>query len=156
MSTAMNRRMALGTLSVVLMCVVPTTKDNAAEQARTRVSVTRLYTGPDNQSHFEEIEVAFSSSTAVGIAQLMKTAGAELRRTPAGNVQDWHTASRRQYIITLSGHTQIEVAGGKKLTYGPGHISLVEDTTGKGHLTRVVGAEDVVSVVLPLAEPAAK
>src|SRR5256886_9663951 len=47
---------------------------------------------------------------------------------------DWHTAPRRQYVITLSGQGELEVAGGKKIPVGPGHIELVEDTTGKGHI----------------------
>jgi hypothetical protein len=37
---------------------------------------------------------------------------------------------RQAHVITLSGHGELEVAGGKKIPVGPGHIELVEDTTG--------------------------
>jgi hypothetical protein len=57
-----------------------------------------------------------------------------------------------QYVITLSGRGEIEVAGGKKISVGPGNIDLVEDTTGKGHITRVMGTEDRVALQLPLAD----
>jgi len=38
--------------------------------------------------------------------------------------------------------------------FGPGDARLVEDTTGKGHTTRVVSSEPVLTAVIPLAEPA--
>jgi len=83
---------------------------------------------------------------------MMMTTGAELHRAPAGRVSDWHTAPRRQYVITLSGYGELEVAGGKKIAVGPGHIELVEDTTGKGHITRVTGTEERVTLQLPLTD----
>ena len=43
------------------------------------------------------------------------------------------------------------MAGGKKIAMGPGHINLIEDTTGKGHTTKVVGTEDRVTIAIPLA-----
>jgi hypothetical protein len=55
-------------------------------------------------------------------------------------------------VITLSGHGELEVGGGKKIVVGPGSIDLVEDTTGKGHITRVTGTEDRVTLQLPLAD----
>ena len=71
---------------------------------------------------------------------------------PAGRVSDWHTAPRRQYVITLSGQGELEVSGGKKIPVGPGHIELVEDTTGKGHITRNFGPEDRIALTIPLAD----
>ena len=59
-------------------------------------------------------------------------------------------------MITLSGHGEVEGAGGKKISLGPGHIYFVEDTTGKGHITRVIGSEDRVMLQLPLADQSGK
>jgi hypothetical protein len=44
------------------------------------------------------------------------------------------------------------VSGGKKIPVEPGHIELVEDTTGKGHITRVIGTEDRVTLQLPVSD----
>ena len=55
-------------------------------------------------------------------------------------------------MITLSGHGELEVSGGKKISVGPGNIEVVEDITGKGHITRVVGTEDRVTIQVPLAD----
>ncbi len=116
---------------------------------RGRASMTRLYTGDDEQSHAEDVPIAFDSK---GIFKLTDAAGAELHHAKSRTVTDWHPGPRRQYVITLSGHGEIEVADGRRVAVGPGHIELIEDTTGKGHITRVVGNEDRVTLWLPAPE----
>jgi hypothetical protein len=116
------------------------------------VMINRLYTGPDGQSYVEEIEAKFTLGDGLAAYKLLANSGAELRRAPPGRVADWHTAPRRQYVITLSGHGELEVAGGKKIQVGPGSINLVEDVTGKGHITRTVGNEDRVTIQIPVTD----
>jgi quercetin dioxygenase-like cupin family protein len=124
-------------------------------QKHKAVMITRLYTGADGQTHAEEVEAKFTASSPTNEAfKMMGITGAELHRAAAGTVQDWHTAPRRQYVITLSGRGEVEVAGGKKIALGPGHIDLVEDTTGKGHITRTI--EDRVTLTLPLSDQAGR
>ena len=36
--------------------------------------------------------------------------------------------------------------------FGPGHVTLAEDLTGRGHTTRVVGNQARLSVTIPLAD----
>lgn len=131
-------------------------RDVASAQARKAVYVTRMYTGPDGQTHTEDVEAKFVMTSGRNVAPLMKITGAELHRTAAGTVQDWHPAPQRQYVITLSGRGEIEVSGGKKIALEPGHIELAEDLTGKGHITRAIGAEDRITLWLPLADQPAK
>ena len=121
-------------------------------QTHKPVMITHLFTGPDNQTHAEEIELKFTPGKPAEVAKMMQVTGAELHRTAGGSVDDWHRAPRRQYVITLSGHGEVEVTGGKKISMGPGHIDFVEDTTGKGHITRVLGTDDRVTLQLPLAD----
>ncbi len=121
-------------------------------QTHKPLMITHLYTGPDNQTHAEEVELKFTPGSPAEVGKMMQITGAELHRTAGGSFDDWHRAPRRQYVITLSGRGEVEVAGGKKISLGPGHIDLVEDTAGKGHITRVVGAEDRVTLQLPLAD----
>jgi len=122
-------------------------------QTHKPIYATRLYTGPDNQTHAEEVELKFTSSgVSTAVSSMLPVSGAELHRSAAGTFQDWHRAPRRQYVITLSGRGEIEVAGGKKIFAGPGHIDLVEDTTGKGHISRELGTEDRVTLQLPISD----
>lgn len=57
---------------------------------------------------------------------------------------------KRQYGITLSGHVEIETGDGTIRRFGPGDVMLAEDTTGRGHLTRVVGGHTRHCVFIPL------
>lgn len=142
--------------SMVLLSWARTDRDVVVAQTRKPVIVTRLYTGPDGLTHADEIEVKLTGNSQNEISEMLKVTGAEIHRAPAGRVNDWHTAPRRQYVITLSGRGEIEVAGGKKISLEPGHIELAEDLTGKGHITKVVGSEDRVSIQLPLVDQSAR
>ncbi len=139
----------------VLILAAQTGRDAGGAQKRKPVFFTRLYTGPDGQTHAEEIEAKFTPGDTNDVFKMGISRG-ELHRAPAGRVSDWHTAPRRQYVITLSGRGELEVSGGKKIAVEPGHIELVEDTTGKGHITRVIGPEDRVTLQLPLSDPSGR
>lgn len=86
------------------------------------------------------------------VSAMAKASGVQFRRQEPHYFEDWHTAPRKQYVITLSGQGEIELTGGKKIALGPGSILLAEDTTGKGHISRGVGSEDRITVVVPVAE----
>jgi quercetin dioxygenase-like cupin family protein len=144
-----------GALSVLLLSA-QTGRDVGGIQKRQPVMMTRLYTGPDGQTHAEEIEAKFTAGSPNEVFKLMTITGAELHRAKPGTVQDWHTAPRRQYVITLSGEAELEVAAGKKIHVGPGNINLVEDTSGKGHITRVIGNQDRITLQLPLSDQSGK
>ena len=63
---------------------------------------------------------------------------------------EWHPTPKRQFIIYLSGTIEAEVSDGEIRQFGPGSITLVEDTSGKGHKSRVVGSDLVICVVIQL------
>ena len=106
------------------------------------MKITRLYTGKDGESHFEEIEAPPE--------KLQAAEGIMFRVGPPGQVQDWHPAPRRQYVITLSGQGEIELGDGTKKRFGPGDIMLANDLTGRGHITRVVGSQPRLYAQVPL------
>jgi hypothetical protein len=132
-----------------------TDHDVVVAQQRAPVVVTRIFTGSDGLTHAEEITVKLApggGSTATELSEMVKATGVQFRRQGPKYFQDWHPASRRQYVVTLSGRGEIELTGGKKIPIGPGHILLAEDVTGKGHISRGVGSEDRISLFIPLAE----
>lgn len=130
-----------------------TDRDVVADQQRAGVAVTRIFTGPDGQTHSEEINVKLVRDDAsTELSEMVKAPGVRFRRQAPNYFEDWHTAPRKQYVITLSGRGEIEIAGGKKIPLGPGHILLVEDLTGKGHISRGVGTEERISLIIPFAE----
>ena len=108
----------------------------------------RLYTGADGKSHVEPIALTKTPDWGKGLA----TTQISFREDPVGRFIDWHPAPRRQFVIILSGQLEIGCGDGSKQTFGPGDARLVEDTTGKGHTTRVVGNEPVLTATVPLAQ----
>ena len=147
---SITRPVVFGALvgSFFLMWVSHTDPDVVVAQTRKPIMMTRIYTGPDGQSHAEEIEMKLTGNAT----EMIKATGVEFSRRPPGSSNEWHTGPRRQFVITLSGRGEIEVAGGKKIAVGPGHINLIEDTTGKGHITRNLGPEDRIAITIPLAD----
>lgn len=114
------------------------------------MKMVRLYTGQDGESHFEDIELPTEIKAEVETTSLEATTGIYFRRAPAGHVQDWHPAPRRQYVITLSGEGEIEIGDGTVRHFGPGDVMLAEDVTGRGHITRVVGSQARLYATTPL------
>jgi hypothetical protein len=131
-----------------LIWMAHTDSDIVVAQTRKPIMMTRIYTGPDGQSHAEEVEMKLNGNAT----EMIKAAGVEFSRRPPNNSNEWHTGPRRQFVITLSGRGEIEVAGGQKVAVGPGHINLIEDTTGKGHITRNIGPEDRIAITIPLVD----
>ena len=124
-------------------------------QERTPVKVTRLYTGPDGKTHAEDYEIPLKpQGRGTELSEAVAVTSLQFRRTNQDYNLDWHPAPRRQYVITLSGESEIEIEDGKKIRLGPGHILLAEDTTGQGHISRAVGSRDRISLFIPLADGA--
>ncbi len=107
----------------------------------------RIYTGPDNQSHFEDLEIP---PPGVEATELQAVKGISFARRPAGNVMDWHHAPRRQYVIGLGGESEITVGDGSTRRLGPGSVLLAEDLTGQGHKLEVVSKDDRITLAIPL------
>ncbi len=112
------------------------------------MAIYRLYTGSDSQSHIEEVDLADHPELKEGFA----AKNINFQTWPPGRFIDWHPAPRRQYVISLSGQIEIGLGDGSTSRYGPGDARLVEDTTGQGHTTRVVGDQPSVTAVVPLAD----
>jgi hypothetical protein len=144
---------AVGFAAVIAFALQMHTGNSVVEaQTRKPVVATRLFTGPDGQTHAEKVEIKLGGKDPLNeVSEMLKITGAEIHRNPPGFVNDWHTATRRQYVITLSGRGEIEIAGGIKIPLGPGDVLLAEDVTGKGHISRTIGNEDRVTIQLPLA-----
>ena len=102
------------------------------------MKVTRLYTGEDGQSHFEEIEYDLHDSLVGRVSDRLPATGVIFRETPSDYNLDFHPAPRRQFIINLDAAVEIIVGDGTSKVIGPGEILLAEDTTGQGHISRAV------------------
>ena len=60
------------------------------------MNVTRLYTGSDGKSHFEDIVIPLNEfGTGERLSELVEATGIVFRETSADLKMDWHRAPRR-------------------------------------------------------------
>ena len=102
-------------------------------------NVVRIYTGPDNRSHFEDLSIPMEEVLTGGRkserSATMPVKGLLFRENPLGPQGAYHTPKQRQFVITISGAVEITCAGGTRV-FGPGDVLFAEDTKGEGHSNR--------------------
>lgn len=119
---------------------------------------TRLYSDNNGESHFEDCEINFESvdfappAPPLDISVFGPVEQCFILRAKPGWKGDWHPAPFRQLHFYLSGEVEAETSDGEIRRIGAGGIALVEDTSGKGHRSRVEGSSDVVIAIVKLAE----
>lgn len=116
------------------------------------ISYTHLYTGTDGKSHFKDASISMKQSPITGrdTSELMPTTFALFMEST--ELQGYHVASRRQFLIFLDGEMDITVGDGTIHHFKAGDIMLADDTTGQGHISRVVGNNPVKAVFVVLAQ----
>lgn len=69
---------------------------NADDDAGKTMTILRIYTGADNRSHFEDVEIPLKSAGKIGfLSELMQATGIVFRETGADYNYHFHTAPRR-------------------------------------------------------------
>jgi hypothetical protein len=111
------------------------------------MKIVRIYTGDDNQTHFQDLDANAFATLAAKVGD----GGIRVNQGPATSFSDFHNAPRRQYVVVMSGAMEIEIADGSTRRLVPGDVLVAEDLTGKGHITRGIGADPRVSLSVPLA-----
>lgn len=119
----------------------------------------RIYSDANGESHFADEEMSFQlvdfapPAPPISVSELFNPAGETfIISSPPGWYGDWHPAPRRQLLFALSGKLEVEVSDGETRIIGPGCIVVVEDTTGRGHISHVIGSERCYMAVVPLED----
>ncbi len=113
--------------------------------------IHNLYCGDDGESHFRDLEVDWvSESTGGKLSARLPATGIIFRQVAASYDLDWHAAPRRQYIINLDAGVQITASDGEARIIAAGEVILVEDTSGKGHLSKAVDAQIRHCIFVPI------
>ena len=99
------------------------------------MKITRVYTGEDQEAYFEDLEVPFDSAAPGAHSPPFPVERLFFRTYPPGHELDYHVAPRRQWVIVVGGVIELECKGGKR-RFSPGDALLLDDLTGRGHITR--------------------
>lgn len=132
---------------------------NAASPASLPHAYIRLYADAEGHSCFEDVTLP-AETRGVVESDLVATFSAPIPTHAVmfrhvmreADGERPHTAPRRQFIIQLAGECEVEACHGEKRRMVPGTVLLVEDVEGHGHITRRVGDDQRLTLVIPLAD----
>jgi len=117
--------------------------------------ILNLYAGADGETDFREIEIECADekpwgnvskrlpATGVTFVEAVGTAVAQSLAQP-------HPAPCRQYVIVLQGEVEVTTSDGESRVIGAGEVVLVEDTTGKGHITKIFSEKLHRGIFVPI------
>ena len=118
----------------------------------------RLYSDSGGESHFQDLDIELSSidftasAPPLFVSSLCKATLVSFFGAPAGWISDWHSSSGRNLFSIISGQWEIAASDGEMRRFSQGDVLLVEDTTGKGHASRVIGEENSLALLISLVE----
>ena len=118
----------------------------------------RIYADAAGESHFADVDIELapaesgSSGPPLQLSSVMPATGYSFMHAPAGWHRNRRPTRQPELYVYMTGEIESEVSDGQVRRFGPGSITLVEDTTGKGHASRVVGSESALFAVVQLPD----
>lgn len=113
--------------------------------------IHNIYVDDAGETHWRDIEVEWVEQRNFSkLSARLPATGIIFRETSADYDLDWHPAPRRQYIINLDGGVRITASDGQVREIGAGEVVLVEDISGKGHLSKSIGGKMRRSIFVPI------
>ena len=117
----------------------------------------RIYASADGESHFGTIYIptvkraVHPGAIPFEVSQRYPASTVRFTHIPAGVRQvDWHTVPERVLTVRLDGAVEYETSDGEVRNVPAGSFVLIEDTHGKGHLSRhSPNAQTVIWIALP-------
>jgi len=124
---------------------------NKPQIGRDAMRIHNLYTDANGESHFRDVEIEWAEERRGSkLSKRLPANGVIFRETQAEHEVDWHPAPRRQYIVNLDAGVKITASDGESRFIGAGEILLVEDTSGKGHLSQHLEGKIRHSLFIPI------
>ncbi len=121
----------------------------------TRVTYHRVYTDPQGESRFDVVTVkqrlvqAAPPAAPFYVSEDGPASKYRFYTFEPGWVGELHPAPTRQFLALLSGAVEMETTDGTVRRFGPGDLVLLEDVSGKGHVTRNIGDGYATFLVVP-------
>jgi len=113
------------------------------------LKIVRIVIDDEERSRFAETDVEMERkdfappAAPLQVSEFHPASRWGILRLPVGWDGSWHPTPVRQLIVCLSGQFEMTVDGGQSRRFGPGEAVVLEDTRGRGHVTKVVGSHEV-------------
>lgn len=123
----------------------------------TSIAYVRLFADAQGDSLLEQgltvqLEPAdfVPPAPVIHVSPLQPSTACAFLSVPTGYFDDWHPSPKRQWLFFLSGRMEFEMSDGTRYLGIPGSSVLLEDTTGRGHRSTVIGDEPAVIAAVQL------
>jgi hypothetical protein len=109
------------------------------------IEYLRIYSDSDGISHFKIENIDLETKDYAPPAPPLKTSNLKSANNivflelPVGWYGIWHPTPVRQWLMLMSGECEFEAGDGERTIRKAGDIVLLDDTSGKGHQTKVLG-----------------
>lgn len=109
------------------------------------IGYLRIFADGNGCSHFEKQSVALAVRDYAPPAPPLNTSESVsadktlFLELPVGWYGDWHPTPVRQWLIIMTGKCEFEAGDGERIVCRAGDVVLLDDTTGRGHQTKVIG-----------------
>jgi hypothetical protein len=117
---------------------------------------TRLFSDSSGESHFDDVEINFAavdytpSAPPLNLSDITNATSVRFMEAPAGWSSDWHTSPARTLFIVLSGEWEVTVSDGESRRFAIGSAILVENTSGRGHSSRITSVDGSLAAMIEL------
>lgn len=120
--------------------------------SNTGLNLFRLYSGPDGQTHLEDVGYSMATTRHGLIAENIAAAEIGLRVwSGSAELGDFAISPCRQLVIHLAGQAEVEASDGSRRRLGVGTILLAEDLTGSGHRIHEI-EQPRLTLLIPLLD----
>jgi hypothetical protein len=117
----------------------------------------RIFATPDGESHFGEVDIPatimplFPKESPLSLSGHYPASRIRFVHVPAGvREAGWHNPPGRVLTVWLDGIVEFETSDGEVRRVSAGGFVLVEDTHGRGHISRhPVEGQSLILITLP-------
>ena len=116
----------------------------------------RIYADAKGETHFEQGNLKLDEADyrppapMLIVSHARQASTVQFIRLPSGWAGNNICPPQHQFFIGLQGKLEVRASDGKTRTFGPGDAVLMEDTSGRGHSSRVQGGKDFVAAIVAL------
>ncbi|WOD15480.1 cupin domain-containing protein [Paraburkholderia kirstenboschensis] len=108
------------------------------------LTFSQLFSDAIGESHFGSVNLQLATrnfappAKPFDVSDFAAATRFGFLRAPSGWVGDLHPSPMCMWVFVLSGEVEFEASDGERRRVAAGGAILLEDTTGKGHQSRVI------------------
>ncbi len=116
----------------------------------------RVHDGNDGERHFEDVDVELEfapfapPAAPIAVSDSLPASAVVFFGGPENWFGDFHPTPHRQFCMICAGQVELQTTDGETRRFSPGDLLLLDDLSGRGHISRVVGPNPLAGVFVQL------